>query len=115
MSDTGDLFHLPKYSREVLLAMLRQFLCIDVKRRFCRGHAELGFCRRLQNQLEILVHKPQRKLRAVVAARNPRQLSQMSWSDHGRLCQNIKQAMTIQTHLLAKDDGLRDCLHANTE
>src|SRR5271167_3093152 len=83
--ETCRFFHPPQHSREILVNVARQFLGVYVKRSFCRWHQDMFFCRRLEDQFEILVHQAQRKLRTVIVDHCTRQLSQMRRSEHSCL------------------------------
>ncbi len=52
------LFHLQNHGGEVLLVSLRRLPCIDLKSSYGRGHSRPNGSREIENQPEILVHKP---------------------------------------------------------
>src|SRR5580700_2972606 len=114
-SETREFFHSPQDGREVLFIAVCQLICIDAKRRLCHRHQDMLLCRRIQNQLKVLVHQAQWKLWTVIVRRYPCQLSHMSRSDDGCLCQDFQQTLAIETSFLPQHNSLSNGLHAHTQ
>src|SRR6266404_8177341 len=79
-----NFFHAPQHGGEVFLVPMR-FFGIYVKGSFRSRHANLGFCRGVENQLKVFVHQAQWKLGTVIVHYDPGQLSHMGRSDDSRL------------------------------
>jgi hypothetical protein len=69
----------------------------------------------IENQTEILVHQPNRKLWAVVARHRSLQFSHMRRSDDCGLGLRLQQALAIKTGLLVESYSFGNGLHSNSQ
>src|SRR5208282_4096699 len=100
---------------EVLLVSLVQLPCINLKSSFGCGYASAGRSGEIENQLEILVHEPERKLRAIVAVHRSLQFSHVRRSDDCSLRQHLEQTIVIEASLLTECNGLGNGLHSDSQ
>src|SRR5713226_4526772 len=100
------LFHLQNHRREILLLPLIRLPCINLECSSGRRHSRAYGSREIENQPEILIHQPNRELRAVVVLHRAFQFADMRWSNHCSLGQHVQQAIAIETRLLSECNGL---------
>src|SRR5690349_11090739 len=79
------LFHLQNHRGKVLLLPQGRLGRIDLESRVCRGHLRADRGCEVENQPQVLVHQPQRKLRAVVTLERSSQFTNMGGSDYRSL------------------------------
>src|SRR5258707_4492711 len=111
----GMFFHLQNHCRKILFSLFVRLPRIDLKCSSRSGHSRTNGSRETENQTEVLVHQPNRKLGAVVVLLCSLQFARMRWSNHCSLGQNVQQAITIKPSLLTESDGFGNRLHSDSQ